>query len=82
MGQFKIEITAVGGHGCQREIRDGGTVFGCNHFGCPDCEVRNFLLKLKTFNIAQLEHATITHWPGTEGEVVDNLLTRIRTGSF
>lgn len=82
MGQFRIEITATGGHGCEREVKDGGKVYGCGRFGCPDCEIRNLLLKLKVLNYAQVEQATLTHWPGTKGEVVDDLVTGIRKGNF
>lgn len=81
MGTFRIEVQAVGGHGCQREVKDGGTVYGCRRMGCPDCETREFVERLKlqgnTVDVAKL-----THWPGQSSEVSDNLLTRIRSGSF
>jgi hypothetical protein len=81
MGQFKIEIVAVGGHGCQREVKDGGQVFGCGYNRCPDCTVRELVAKLLRDG-NQVESATITHWPGQESQVVDNLLTKHRKGSF
>ena len=80
MGQFKVEITASGAHGCQREIGDGGTVFGCRKQTCPDCRVREFVEDLK--RRYQVEAATFTHWPETPQEVVDDLLTKKRVGSF
>lgn len=80
MGQFRIEITAVGGHGCQREIKDGGMVPGCGEEGCPDCKVRRFLEDFRKSN--NVEQATLTHWPNTPHEVKDDLLTGVRTGSF
>jgi hypothetical protein len=81
MGQFRIEITAVGGHGCQREVKDGGEVFGCGNTSyCPDCITRRFVEDLKAKMI--VEAATFTHWPGTSTEVVDDLVTKIRKGNF
>ena len=96
MGTFRIEIQAVGGHGCQREIKDGGTVNGCGQPNCPDCLARDFVQRLKAagvfFGTAQLqngdatsspsEYARLTHWPGQPGEVRDDLLTATRSGSF
>ena len=80
MGQFRIEIVAVGGHGCKREIGDGEVVEGCGNPGCPDCETRAFVASFRQRN--SVEKATFTHWPGTPGEVQDDLLTGKRTGSF
>lgn len=96
MGTFRVEVQAVGGHGCQREIKDGGTVEGCGQPHCPDCITREFVGKMKAagcyFQPEQPApvgpqpnvdgYARITHWPGQSGTVVDNLLTRIRSGSF
>lgn len=90
MGTFRVEVQAVGGHGCQRDIKDGGTVDGCGQPGCPDCITREYIGKLKAsgayFHTGpdrdNSGFATITHWPGQKGQVVDDLLTRIRTGSF
>lgn len=81
MGQFKIEVTAVGGHGCQRDKKDGDEVDVCGNPNCPDCTAREFvaLLKLKGNNV---EAATLTHWPGQTSQVVDDLLTKKRSGSF
>jgi hypothetical protein len=81
MGTFKIEITAVGGHGCQREIKDGGTVYGCGRRDCPDCEARAVIDALRRISCS-IEEAKLTHWPGEPGQVVDDLLTRKRSGSF
>lgn len=81
MGQFNVSVTAVGGHGCQREVKDGGQVYGCGQMSCPDCIAREFVETLKRRG-ANVEEAKLTHWPGTPTEVVDDLLTRKRTGSF
>ncbi len=81
MGRFRIEITAVGGHGCQRELKDGAQVPGCGQPTCPDCQARALVASLqRTGNSVQ--QATLTHWPGDPHEVVDDLLTGVRKGSF
>lgn len=81
MGNFRIVIEAVGGHGCQREVKDGGEVYGCRRMGCPDCETRRFVEELKRSQ-SSVDKATLTHWPGQPGEVVDDLVSRKRSGSF
>ena len=82
MGNFTIEIEAVGGHGCQREVKDGGEVSGCGRMGCPDCEARRFLKQFLQVTGATFVKGTLTHWPGQPSEVVDDLHTRIRKGNF
>jgi hypothetical protein len=85
MGNFRIEIDAVGGHGCQREVKDGGTVAGCGQPTCPDCLAREFVAKLKSmgvFNYPPQSSAKLIHWPGQQSEVRDDLLTGVRSGSF
>lgn len=81
MGQYKVEVVAVGGHGCQREVKDGGEVYGCRRMDCPDCIAREFVEELKRRGNS-VESATLTHWPGQSGQVQDDLLTKKRTGSF
>lgn len=87
MGDFRVTVEAVGGHGCQREKGDGETVLGCDRPGCPDCMAREFLRRLKRSG-ATVKLAEIRHWPAdmpgytAEGEVRDNLLTGVRTGEF
>jgi hypothetical protein len=81
MGDFRIEVKAVGGHGCQREVKDGGDVHGCGQMGCPDCIAREFVATLQRKGNS-VNSATLTHWPGQAGEVVDDLLTKKRRGSF
>lgn len=81
MGTFRVELEAVGGHGCQREIPDGGHVIGCERPGCPDCITREFVRRLKRSG-AQVAVAELRHWPGQPTEVKDDLLTGTRSGSF
>lgn len=71
MGQFRVELTAVGGHGCQREVKDGGVVSGCRRQGCPDCEFFSMVAEFARRTGSSIEDARLTHWPGTSGEVVD-----------
>jgi len=81
MGTFKIEITAVGGHGCSRDLGDAQTVEGCGKFNCPDCSARDLVDKLKHIG-CDIKSATLTHWPGEAGQVLDDLRTGIRKGHF
>lgn len=93
MGNFRLEIDGIGGHGCQREVRDGGKVDGCGLDYCLDCLARRFVAELKNrgvFNYGSMKtqdgidypRAVLTHWPGSKEEVKDDLLTGIRKGSF
>lgn len=85
MGTFRVEVQAVGGHGCQRELKEGATVHGCGSPSCPDCIARDFVQKLTAAGVffGDAEgYARITHWPGQPGEVRDDLITGKRSGSF
>ena len=81
MGNFNIEIKAVGGHGCDRDVKDGEEVRGCGQMSCPDCLAREFVAQLRR-NGCSVASATLTHWPGEEHTITDDLLTRKRSGSF
>lgn len=81
MGNYRITIDAVGGHGCQREIGDGGTITSpCGQESCPDCKARAFVADLKTSG-NDVQSATLAHWPEQPGPV-DDLVTGRRSGSF
>jgi hypothetical protein len=88
-GHYKLEVLAVGGHGCQRERGDGVAVLGCNRSDCPDCIIRECLRRLQRSG-STLHRATLTHWPASEpglgyvkeNEVVDDLVSGMRVGSF
>lgn len=94
MGTFRVEVQAVGGHGCQRERKDGSVVEGCGQPSCPDCITREYVRALKAsgafFQPPLIDreqpdsdgYARITHWPGQPGAVRDDLLTGVRSGSF
>jgi hypothetical protein len=81
VGTFVVNVKAVGGHGCQRGIRDGDEALGCGEDTCPDCTARRFVADLRRKGNSIVE-ATLTHWPGEPGAVVDDLVTGKRKGSF
>ncbi len=88
MGNFVLEVEAVGGHGCQREVKDGGEIITpCG--GCPDCSFVAFVEELR--KTCSVQRASITHWPGQSSSVVDVIVPtteggdkfkRVRKGSF
>lgn len=83
MGNFVIEVKAVGGHGCQREVKSGEQVKpSCDSPfpACPDCLAREFVSRLQA--ICSVESAKLTHWPGQPSEVRDDLVSRVRDGQF
>jgi hypothetical protein len=82
MGNYRIVIDAVGGHGCQRDVKDGEEVQDqCGSTHCPDCAARAFVTRL-AHQGNDVRSATLTHWPGTLAEVKDDLVSRKRTGNF
>jgi len=81
MGDFRIEVNATGGHGCQREVKSGEFVEGCGLPNCPDCIARKFVAELKERGVS-LKDALLIHWPNSDPTIVDNLLTKRRGGSF
>jgi hypothetical protein len=62
MGLYRIEIEATGGHGCQREKKEGEQVFHCNRSNCPDCLTMDFVESLRRIN-QHVSKAEFTHWP-------------------
>lgn len=90
MGDYRVTVEAVGGHGCGREAKDGEKVVRCGATYCPDCAAIEFVAKLKNSGnsvyVAKLEHWPV---PGAAGTTrtenpgpVDDLLTGVRAGSF
>ena len=48
MGAFNINITGVGGHGCERKAKAGEKLHGrCGRFNCPDCMAYEFVQQLR-----------------------------------
>lgn len=62
MGNFRIVINAVGGHGDKRSLKDGEKNYGCLSMTCPDCLAREFVETLKRRG-STIESATLEHWP-------------------
>lgn len=87
MGDYRIVIEGLGGHGCERDKGDGEHVVGCERSNCPDCMSRELVRRLKRSG-EQVKKAVFTHWPAdlpgysVENQVSDDLLTGKRTGSF
>lgn len=82
MGNFRVVINAVGGHGQDREKKNGEIVdFEKGGKFTPEmialAAVDLFREKGNT-----IVSAEIIHWPGEESEVKDDLLTGIREGNF
>ncbi len=48
MGHFNINITGVGGHGCERDAKPGDKLYRrCGRFTCPDCLAYEFTQRLR-----------------------------------
>lgn len=86
MGDFRIVIESVGGHGCDRDAGTGDKFYGCQRMGCPDCEAKRFVDEFsRRFSISK---ATFTHWPHDmaergykeENEVVDDMAPKDSQG--
>ncbi len=81
MGDFNINITATGGHGCERKAKAGEKLYGrCGRFNCPDCMAYEFVQQLKQRGMMgqSTSSAKLTHWPGQPSQVVDDLVTNER----
>lgn len=82
MGTFRIVIEAVGGHGQDREKKDGEVVdFNAGGLNTPDSLLKTFVMTLAQTDV-MVNTATITHWPEQECSVTDDLLTGKRHGNF
>lgn len=78
MGQYKIEMVLNGGHGCERRAKVGEKLYSrCSRLDCPDCLAYDFLQNLRQKGSVPVM-ATFTHWPGTENETIDDLMTNTR----
>lgn len=81
MGNFKIEIEAIGGHGDFREVKQGEPLPSYVDEGrdypitSPDRSVREFVAEFAKRN--NVLSAKLVHWPDTT-PIVDNLLTGVR----
>lgn len=92
MGDFRIVINAVGGHGQDRNKKHGETVdFSEGGENTPEALAKEFVEKLKASGV-NVESACVIHWPidnyngqlenKRSNQIVDNLLTGERIGQF
>jgi hypothetical protein len=83
MGNFKIEIEAVGNHGADRTAKEGEAFNpGVDTLQNPDALASSFVQQLKTPAGSSIVSAKLIHWPDTT-PIVDNLLTGVReSGDF
>lgn len=91
MGDFRIVIDTVGGHGQDREKKDGEVVdFGEN---TPEAYFKKCIEEgIEKGIISSDTKAQVIHWPidnyggqlenKRSKQIVDNLLTGVRTGEF
>lgn len=78
MGNFRIVINAVGDHGQDRGKKAGDIVnFYSGGNSKPDALAKTLVSMLQWFGFP-ISSAEFIHWPDTEGEVKDDLLTGIR----
>lgn len=81
MGNFKIEIEAVGGHGVCRETKQGEIIpYDIAHPNEPDVIAKRFVEEFGKSN--SIVSAKLVHWPDTS-PIVDDLRTgRREHGDF
>lgn len=90
MGDYRVTVEAIGGHGCSRKTKAGEKVEPCGQPSCPDCMARRFVAELKGSGNSVVT-AKLEHWPvpGAAGTrraenpgPIDDLLTGVRSGQF
>lgn len=87
MGDFRIVINAVGGHGQDRGKKDGEIVdFTIDGEYAPEAMAERFVNDLMCWGV-NIQDAKVIHWPidnyeGRTSEIVDDLLTGVRKGNF
>lgn len=62
MGDFRMTIEAVGGHGCDRKAKAGDQLQGCGRMDCPDCIFAAFVSQMQRASMRPMV-ATMHHWP-------------------
>ena len=90
MGDFRIVIDCVGGHGQDREKENNEVVdFTNGGHKTPESIAQEFIKELKNSGCS-VGKAVVIHWPtdnypegrDPEKEIVDDLITGVRKGSF
>lgn len=95
MGDFRIIIDAVGGHGQDREKKDGETVdfthSGSGYHSSKNPEaIAQVLIAALQGTGCSIQGAKVIHWPSDNypdqreagKEIVDDLITGKRTNNF
>lgn len=83
MGDFSVSMRMVGGHGCDRQAREGDPLGPtCDSQSCPDCFFRKMVGLLVSKGMIPTGgkyHATMTHWPDDpDGGITDDLRANVR----
>jgi hypothetical protein len=89
MGDFRIIIDAVGGHGQDRSKKDGERVnFAEGGASAPEV-IAKALVSALIGSGCSVQSAKVIHWPADnyegrdpEKQIVDDLLTGVRKGHF
>lgn len=94
MGDYRIVIDAVGGHGQDRDKKDGEVVdFAKDSLNSPEAQAVAFVKQLQSSGNSVVK-AKVIHWPSDnyggpsqnnrdpEKEIVDDLITGVRKGNF
>lgn len=76
MGNFRIVIDAVGGHGDDRTAKEGEPIT-LGNWHSPD-KAAKMALDIVKASGSSITSATLTHWPGEPSEVVDDLVAMKR----
>ena len=74
MGDFRMTIEAVGGHGCDRTAKAGDTLRGCGAQDCPDCMFARFVSDMQRAGMRPTV-AKMHHWPADMTEHVKEFTT-------
>lgn len=79
MGMFEVRIKLTGKHGCDASSQPGERLYHrCRRLDCADCRVLDFIQNLRQYGGFSIGEATLTHFAGSEQEIVDDLLTNTR----
>jgi hypothetical protein len=88
MGDFRIVINAVGGHGQDRDKKDGEVVnFSAESSLSPEALAEKFVKELKESGCS-VQDAKVIHWPidnypdQRTSQIEDDLVTGVRKGNF
>lgn len=69
MGDFRVVLESMGGHGCNRNAKEGEEFFGCGAENCPDCIFARFVSAMKRAGMP-VYRAEFQHWPNMPEHVM------------